>query len=43
LRYGRHRAAKALLVALARRPDLALLLTVDAETAALRKPGGEPS
>lgn len=41
LRYGRHRAAEALLRRLAPRADLALLLTVDAETAAGRKPGDQ--
>jgi len=39
LRYGRHRAAEALLARLAPRVDLALLLTVEAETAGRRKPG----
>lgn len=41
LRYGRHRAADALVRALAPRPDLAVLLAVDADTAARRKPGDQ--
>lgn len=41
LRYGRHRAADALVRALAPRADLAVLLEVDAGTAGARKPGDQ--
>ena len=38
LRYGRHRGAEWILALLAPRPDLAILLEIDAATAARRKP-----
>jgi thymidylate kinase len=41
LRYGEHRAARAALRRLPPRPDLTLLLSLDAATAAARKPGDQ--
>lgn len=41
VRYGRHRAAAWLLRAAVPRPDVAFLLSIDAETAARRKPGDQ--
>jgi thymidylate kinase len=41
LRYGRHRLAERLLRLAAPRPDLALLLRLDADTATRRKPGDQ--
>ena len=41
LRYGRHRAAEAVLRRAVPRPDLAILLELDAATAARRKPGDQ--
>jgi thymidylate kinase len=39
VRYGRHRAAEALISRALPRPDLAVLLEIDAETSRQRKPG----
>jgi thymidylate kinase len=41
LRYGSHRAAALALSAAVPRPDLGLLLSLDAETAARRHPGDQ--
>ncbi len=41
LRYGRHRLARAILRRLPPRPDLQVLLELDAATAAARKPGDQ--
>lgn len=41
LRYGRHRVARAILRHLPPRPDLAILLEIDAATAGARKPGDQ--
>jgi thymidylate kinase len=41
LRYGSHRGAVLALRAAVPRPDLGLLLSLDAETAARRKPGDQ--
>lgn len=43
LRYGEHRLARAILRRLPPRPDLAVVLSLDAATAAVRKPGDQAS
>jgi thymidylate kinase len=42
VRYGRHRPAEWLLRALAPRADVSVLLDIDAQTAAARKPDDQP-